>query len=701
MLGMALSGPDTGSSQWFINLSPQPHLDGTYTVFGQVVGGTGQSRPDHAGDVIRTISNEVRRACRVRHARVAALVALAALLGALAPPGRRASSSISGRTRSSTASSTGACSAAPTSTSTTIPPRPSWPRPRSPTPRRATTRWRVQFGHEVAARIPLIVYASHTDFEQTNILPFTPPEGLLGATDFLKRRVVAAVPRQLRRVPPHAAARDGARVPARPPDRELQPGAAGEPVQLSRSGGREGLAELWSGGQDARDEMVMRDLTLSGRLPQLKQLDVRHQRHRVSARRADPSLAGRHLRRLAGRADVQGAQPARHLRGGDPRGLRPHARPAERRVPARHAARVLPLGGQPRAAHRARPRGGASSRSSPPSCPTPTAGRRRGRSTSRPPAATSRSTASGWSERPGPQGRGRRAEPPRWSRSTPSTPGWTPRAPGCSSSPRATATGTRWWSGTSSASKVAGRYQFTELVSLLSPQWMPDGREHRGQRAVRERRLRPLSRAPSRGHARAAHRATATRISIPAPSPDGRRIVFASDRTAGGLEGAVNLFLLDLDKRARSPSSPPGDWVDEAPPWGPDGRVYFTSDRDGVLNVFSVDTLGEGRRETSAWSGAFDAVPLPDGSGLLVGGFHDLSWNLYRYPVDTAGAAGAVLHSSPEHRRAQWTWVAPSDTRRQRVASRRALPPAPHPRLRGGRCGLHPGLRRGAGRRSS
>jgi len=29
----------------------------------------------------------------------------------------------------------------------------------------------VQFGHDVAARIPLIVYASHTDFEQTNVLP--------------------------------------------------------------------------------------------------------------------------------------------------------------------------------------------------------------------------------------------------------------------------------------------------------------------------------------------------------------------------------------------------------------------------------------------------------------------------------------------------------------------------------------------------
>jgi cyclophilin family peptidyl-prolyl cis-trans isomerase/HEAT repeat protein len=41
MLGMALSGPDTGNSQWFINLSPQPHLDGTYTVFGRVVQGGG------------------------------------------------------------------------------------------------------------------------------------------------------------------------------------------------------------------------------------------------------------------------------------------------------------------------------------------------------------------------------------------------------------------------------------------------------------------------------------------------------------------------------------------------------------------------------------------------------------------------------------------------------------------------------------
>lgn len=38
-VGMALSGPDTGGSQYFLTLTPQPHLDGHYTVFGMLRGG--------------------------------------------------------------------------------------------------------------------------------------------------------------------------------------------------------------------------------------------------------------------------------------------------------------------------------------------------------------------------------------------------------------------------------------------------------------------------------------------------------------------------------------------------------------------------------------------------------------------------------------------------------------------------------------
>ena len=38
-VGIAHSGKDTGGSQFFVALSPQPHLDGRYTVFGKVVAG--------------------------------------------------------------------------------------------------------------------------------------------------------------------------------------------------------------------------------------------------------------------------------------------------------------------------------------------------------------------------------------------------------------------------------------------------------------------------------------------------------------------------------------------------------------------------------------------------------------------------------------------------------------------------------------
>lgn len=39
MVGMAHAGKDTGGSQFFVTHSPQPHLDGRYTIFGKVVKG--------------------------------------------------------------------------------------------------------------------------------------------------------------------------------------------------------------------------------------------------------------------------------------------------------------------------------------------------------------------------------------------------------------------------------------------------------------------------------------------------------------------------------------------------------------------------------------------------------------------------------------------------------------------------------------
>lgn len=54
-VGMALDWADTGGSQFFITHSPQPHLDGRYTVFGRVITGMDVVDKIEQWDVIRRV----------------------------------------------------------------------------------------------------------------------------------------------------------------------------------------------------------------------------------------------------------------------------------------------------------------------------------------------------------------------------------------------------------------------------------------------------------------------------------------------------------------------------------------------------------------------------------------------------------------------------------------------------------------------
>jgi hypothetical protein len=511
----------------------------------------------------------------------------------------------------------------------------------------------LQFGHDVAARVPLIVYASHSDFEQTNVLPFTPPEGLLGATDFLKRRVslpfrgnFAEFRHTIRHEMVHVFQLD---IQAESYYQAPRSGRFNFPLWWN-----EGLAELWSGGEDARDNMVLRELTLTGRLPPLRQLTT------VTGAIVYP-LGGKIHRWLADTyGDWRVAQMYRELNRHDTfeeairaiygrslDQLSEEFQLAMRRDYYPSVDTLAPLGVLSREISKLAVK--------PAFMPD---------SDGSPGEVVYVSPASGYLSiyrRDLDGGRPRKVVTAGRSAELEAFHGFESRMD--ASRPGYLLFGARYGDRDAlivwdlKRSKIVGRYQFDRLVSILSPMWMPDGRSIVFS-GLSESGVSDLYRVQLPSGALEPLTRDRYQDLDPSPTPQGDRLVFASDRTAGGLGGAVNLFMLDLAS-GRISQLTQGDWVDEGPNWGRDGRVYFTSDRDGVLNVFSVDTLGQGRRETSSWSGAFDAVPLPD-SGLVVGGFHDLSWNLYRYPIDSLAREDRfALEPGPLPGR--WTWATGAD----------------------------------------
>jgi len=507
----------------------------------------------------------------------------------------------------------------------------------------------IQFGHSVPTRIPLIVYASHTDFEQTNILPFTPPEGLLGATDFLKRRVALPFRGNFAEFR-HTMRHEMVHV--------FQLDILVEAYNLSPRSSRfnfplwwsEGLAELWSAGQDARDEMIMRDLTLSGRLPSLRQLGyttsaivypIGGQIHRWLADTYGDWRVAMMYKEQNRHASFEDAVQAVYGRTLDQ--LNDEFQLAMRRQYYPSVDSLAPLNVL----------GTEIARLGVKATAMPDTG-----GDDSPGQIAYLSPSSGYlSIYTKAIERGGKARAIVTGGRSPELESFHPFESRMDASRKGLLLFTARYGDRDALivwdmakRRMAGRYQFTELVSLLSPHWMPDGQSIvlSGLYLVRlpSGKLEPLT-------------SDLYQDLDPSPSADGRRLVFASDRTADGRGGAANLFLLDLETHAVSQLTT-GDWVDESPIWAADDRIYFASDRDGVLNVFSVDTLGEGRRETSAWTGAFDPVPLPSGA-LLVGGFHDLSWNVYRIPVDSAARRDRFVAANPAPA-GQWSWEVPEDT---------------------------------------
>ncbi len=532
-----------------------------------------------------------------------------------------------------------------------------------------------RFNHAVTRRIPLIVYASHSDFEQTNILPFIPPEGLLGVTEFLRRRVAlpfrgsyAEFRHTIRHELVHVfqlslASQTFGRYP-----RFRQ---TGMPLWWT-----EGLAEFFSAGEDSRDEMVLRDMTIAGHLPTLPDLTYAYGGlvypvggciHHFLAERYgewrilelyndiwkyssfDGALAG-----VYGRTIEQLSDEWQYW-------MRQHYYPAVASQPplAITARKLTELAIKPTAYQLP----GDSEPSflffSPSSGYTTIYAQNLA-------ARSGRGGGGGGGRRAVVQGeRSEQFESFHFfeSRIDVSPP---PHGVAAFSSKYAERDALFLWD--LKKAKVVGRYQFAELVSILSPTWAPDARSivFSGLSVSGYSDLYRLWLADpgdSLGAGRL-ERLTSDRYEDldPTISPDGRTVVFSSDRTPFGRTGAHNLFALDLASGAIRYLTY-GDWRDEAPRWG-EGRIYFASDRDGTFQVYSIDSAGTGRRETRTLNGAFDPqwVPGAPGAhgGLLFGGFADLSFNIYfAPPLDDATSTFTLAHASPPRDSlpaAEWTW---------------------------------------------
>ncbi|UCH62260.1 MAG: PD40 domain-containing protein [Fidelibacterota bacterium] len=122
----------------------------------------------------------------------------------------------------------------------------------------------------------------------------------------------------------------------------------------------------------------------------------------------------------------------------------------------------------------------------------------------------------------------------------------------------------------------------------------------------------------------------------PCFSPDGRAIIFSSDRGRPELDGATNLFLLDLaDNQIRMVTF--GPYQDQRPRWSSHdpGAIHFVSDRSGTPNIWRLALLSNAAHNsllpsplTDLHTGAVDVLPLP-GDSLLITAFQDYSFQLH------------------------------------------------------------------------
>ncbi|HXO21929.1 MAG TPA: hypothetical protein VOA87_18600 [Thermoanaerobaculia bacterium] len=173
-----------------------------------------------------------------------------------------------------------------------------------------------------------------------------------------------------------------------------------------------------------------------------------------------------------------------------------------------------------------------------------------------------------------------------------------------------------------------------DIEQQLAPAWSPDGKKivfagwRKGQFDIFSLDLDNL----------AITNLTNDEIFDGAPvfSPDGRSVVFVS--SVG--KGFNKLFRIDLDNPGQRFQLTAGESNENDPIFSPDGkRLYFTSDREGPENIFSLDVAtGNVRQFTNVVTGAAMPTVLrqPEGNKerLVFTGYWKGAFDIYETDID-------------------------------------------------------------------
>lgn len=157
-------------------------------------------------------------------------------------------------------------------------------------------------------------------------------------------------------------------------------------------------------------------------------------------------------------------------------------------------------------------------------------------------------------------------------------------------------------------------------------------------------------------------------LASPRFAPDGQHI--ALSRFAGGRRDVV---WVDLDGSLAEITRDRAQDVD--PSWSPDGRwLVFASDRSGVYDLYALDTWqGVLRRLTHLVTGAFQPSISPDGQTLVFRGYTSAGFDVFGMPF-RPNAAPVVSRD--------WEGPAEQDRRARQLPLPNALAPAPPPPVR-------------------